>query len=234
MYRLGASLVLTSAIDLCAPFPQLESQLRQLYANTPVPQTSHPSAASSSATPKSQATASAAVNDRSPWTLLYFPYILDSSELNWEAPCLVTDRDDLIRAYLLAIESTTRVLVPLSVNGYEHHPIVFGWLPPGVAAYAGLNIETIPSVMSAFPPPESHMGTVAMQMAQDELDCPTQVTINPFLAAPLSALDRQVCSDALIIRFLISSTAFFVFSACPACAKHFEELSVQRLGHLRR
>lgn len=60
------------------------------------------------------------------WAMFYFPYIADTAELNWEAPCRVESRDDLVRAYLHAVETTTDVLVPLSVNGYQHHPLVCG------------------------------------------------------------------------------------------------------------
>ncbi len=82
-------------VDLCAPFVESVGALLALYA---------------SATPD--------------WSLLYFPYIVDSAEVNWEAPCRVESRDDLVRAYLHAVETTTDVLVPLSVNGYQHHPLV--------------------------------------------------------------------------------------------------------------
>jgi hypothetical protein len=104
--------------------------------DTPPPQTppvdgkpTYPSNAGSSAS--SSSSASAASSATSPfsspsaqWSMLYFPYIADSAELNWEAPCRVESRDDLVRAHLLAVEATTRVRVPLSVNGYQHHPVV--------------------------------------------------------------------------------------------------------------
>ena len=82
-------------VDLCAPFVESVGALLALYA---------------SATPD--------------WSLLYFPYIADLAEVNWEAPCRVESRDDLVRAYLHAVGTTKDVLVPLSVNGYQHHPLV--------------------------------------------------------------------------------------------------------------
>ena len=82
-----------------------------------------------------------------------------SKQLNWEAPCRVESRDDLLRAYLHSIEATSRVLVPLSVLATQHHPLVLAFAQPDVCARVDLELPSLPNVMRAFPPPHTQLGT---------------------------------------------------------------------------
>ncbi len=85
---------------------------------------SYPSNAGSSSASSSMPSQSPFSSPPEQWAMFYFPYIAGTAELNWEAPCRVDTRDDLVRAHLHVVEATTHVRVPLSVNGYQHHPVV--------------------------------------------------------------------------------------------------------------
>ena len=97
-----------------------------------------------------------------------------------------------MRAYLHVVEATTHVLVPLSVNGYQHHPLVLGFAPPDVCARAGLSLDRVPTVMHAFPPSLKQMGSRADQVREDAIENPVSpAELAEFLSVPLSALERR-------------------------------------------
>ena len=122
---IGTSPAPASATDTRSETPPVNGRppLKRLGSSGPA---SYPANAGSSASASSCAMPSPSPLSSQPeqWVMFYFPYIAGTAELNWEAPCRVDTRDDLVRAHLHVVEATTRVRVPLSVNGYQHHPVV--------------------------------------------------------------------------------------------------------------